>query len=450
MSKEDYLAWANEAFDIRRIFDKPEALKGLRVVELCTLILGPAHAVFLAEMGAEVIKVELPGTGDTMRYVSPRGMFWQNQSLGFFSENRNKYHVTIDVRKAEGKELFKKLIARADVFIENLTAGTMDEWGLGYHQLSAINPGLIYIAKNGFGQWGPYAKGRASYDAVAQAQSGIGFITGFPGRPPLKMGIFIGDYFGAIMSAASVMAALHYRKRTGRGQFIDYAQSEGLIRMLDWTWAYQYLTGQDRDRYGNWDVAICPSGIFRCGDGFIAIAAATDAEFAALAKAMDRPGLAEDARFRTLADRLKEENSRELQKILDEWTAGKTQGEIDRLGGEFGFAAAPVYSEADTYRNEHWRARGATWQHEDPVYGDTVEYGPVVKMSETPGRIKWSAKPVGFDNEFVFGTILGLGKEEQAVLKAKGITTKWADRVGAKPPDDWQGEGLIFNRGGEE
>src|SRR5262249_19635761 len=253
---EEYFRWTAELFDRAKVFDKPDALAGIRVLELTTLILGPSTADFLGEFGAEVIKVELPPAGDTMRYVTPRGTFWQNASLGFFPENHSKYHVGIDLHKEEGKGLFKQLAARADVFVENFRAGTLDRWGIGYRDLSALNPRLVYVANSGFGQWGPFALGRASYDAVAQTVSGMIGITGFPGRPPITCGIFLGDWFGAMLAATAALVALHHRRRTGQGQLIDYAQSEGLIRSLDWTWLLHGLTGESRGPAGNRDRAL--------------------------------------------------------------------------------------------------------------------------------------------------------------------------------------------------
>lgn len=213
MNCEEYLAWTNQEFDASKIFSKPEALRGIRILELCTLILGPAVPDYLGEFGAEVIKVELPGAGDTMRSVTPYGTFWKNASIGQFPQNHNKYHLALDVRTSVGAEIFRRLAQRSDVVVENLRAGTMDRWGIGYKQLNEINPRIIYIALNGFGQWGTYSVGRASYDAVAQTVSGLLATTGFPGRLPLKTGVFIGDYFGALMGALSVLAALHYRDR---------------------------------------------------------------------------------------------------------------------------------------------------------------------------------------------------------------------------------------------
>ncbi|MBI2080417.1 MAG: CoA transferase [candidate division NC10 bacterium] len=445
MPDRNYFAWADEAFDRRAIFDKPEALRGIRVVELSTLILGPATADYLGEFGAEVIKVELPGTGDTMRSVSPEAYYWRNLCLGFTPENHNKFHITLDVHHPEGSALFKQLVARADVLVENVRPGTMDAWRLGYRHLSEVNPRLIYLAASGFGQWGPFSVGRASYDILAQAASGMAYVGGFPGRPPLKVGIYLGDFFGATMNAIAILTALHHRNRTGKGQYIEYSQAEGLIRTLDWTWLFQHLTGQERERTGNRDVAVAPSDIFRCKDGFVAIAAATDAEFAGLCKAMGRPGLAMDKRFATLEARLVPGHNEALCALIGRWTAAKTKKAMDAAGTRFGFAAAPVMDAKDHHGDPHLRARGSVWELDDPLYGSMTEYGPAPKLSATPGRMKWAAKPVGWHNAYVFRRILGLPEEAIRDLEDKKIIGRWADRVGAKPPDDWRPpEGAFF------
>ena len=445
MARDDYFRWAERTFDRSRVFDKPEALRGIRVVELCTLILGPATSDFLGEFGAEVIKVELPGPGDTMRYVAPNAWYWRNLCLGFATQNHNKYHVAIDVHHTEGKDLFQKLVQKSDVVVENVRPGTMDRWGLGYRQLSALNPRVIYLAATGFGQWGPFSVGRASYDLLAQAASGLGAITGFPGRSPMKSGIYMGDYFGALMNATAVLAALHSRDRTGAGQFIEYSQCEGLLRSMDWTWVYQGLTGKERGRYGNRDVAISPSDIFPCKDGLVAIAAGRDEEFGGLCKAMKMPALARDKRFHTLKERLKDAHNQALNTIIANWARAKTVQELDALGARFGFAAAPVQNAKDHIEDEHLRTRGAVWEYEDPLYGPMVEYGPAPKLSASPGRFKWGAKPVGFHNEYVFRTLLGLTSRNLRDLQEKKVIGKWADRIGARPPDDWKpGEGELF------
>ncbi len=443
MEEQSYFDWSDALFAVTKIFGKPEALKGVRVLELCTRVFGPVTADLLAEFGAEVIKIELPGVGDLMRYVAPRGFFWQNISPAFTHMNHNKYHVTIDIRTPEGGELLRGLVAKSAVLIENFRAGSMDRWGVGYRDLSAVNPGLIYQANSGFGQWSVY-KDRPSYDATSQAMSGFSAITGFPGRTPLKTGIWIGDCTGALFAAIGIMAALHHRRKTGQGQLLDVSQAEGLIRTLDWTWLYQTITQKERALYGNRDISCSPSGVFRSREGFIAIAALDDQQFAGLCRAMQRPELPTDSRFSTVTARLAEDHNRALYKMVSEWAVALDAAEIEKLAESHGFAAQRVVNARDHYHDEHLRQRGAVCEFDDPLYGKVVEYGPGPKLSESPGRMRWLAKPVGFHNSYIFRTLLNLTEERLRQLTEKQVIGAWVDRVGAKPPDDWNGrDGII-------
>jgi crotonobetainyl-CoA:carnitine CoA-transferase CaiB-like acyl-CoA transferase len=441
---DDYFEWTERLFDPGRIFDKPEALEGVRVVEVAHIIMGPVNADYLGEFGAEVIKVELPGSGDNMRYVIPDGRPWKNGNPAFFNVNHGKYHIGLDLHTPEGQALFCRLVARADVLVENLVPGTLEEWGIGYRALSAVNPRLVYVADSGFGQWGPFSVGRASYDGVAQVASGLAAISGFPGRPPLKIGVWIGDYFGAILAATAVLAALEYRERAGRGQYIDFAQSEGLIRAMDWTWLHRDRTGRDRERSGNRDQALAPSDIVTCRDGMVAIAAATDEEFQGLALAMGQPELADDPRWKALEARLRPEGNQALCALVADWASRRTLAEIEALAVEHGFAAAPVLDATGIHAEPHFRHRRAVFPLDDPVYGPLADVGPAPKLSATPGRHKWTARPVGFHNEYVFTRLLGLGDAELRDLEARGVIGQWADRPGARPPDGWAGEGAVF------
>jgi crotonobetainyl-CoA:carnitine CoA-transferase CaiB-like acyl-CoA transferase len=439
MDADGYLAWTTALFDPVKIFAKPEALRGLRVLDLGTIFLGPTTTTYLGEYGAEVIKVEIPGVGDTIRALGPT--YHWNMSLIGLSEPKNKYFVGLDVRKPRGADIFKRLVARADVLVENFRAGTLERWGIGYRQLREVNPRLIYSAHNGFGQWGDYGAGRPSYDAIAQGESGMAAISGFPSRPPLKSGGYIGDYLGAVAGAATILAALHHRRKTGEGQFIEIAQVEALIRMLDWTWVYHGLTGKYRARSGNADVGIVPSDIVEAKDGFVAISAPTDQAFRGLAEAMKRSDLADDPRYRTQLSRAKEEHREALLKAIRDWARGVTTANLVALGDRHAFAAAPVASGKDHCADAHLEARRTFWRHDDPIYGRFPLYGPPAKLSATPGRIKWTIKPVGADNDFVFRGLLGLSPDEIEALEAQGIIGRWADKPGQKPPDGWSGEG---------
>jgi crotonobetainyl-CoA:carnitine CoA-transferase CaiB-like acyl-CoA transferase len=412
--------FAEEAFALPGIPAKPEALAGVRVLEVATRIFGPATADYLGVFGAEVIKVELPYRGDLMRYVAPEGFFWKEVSPAFLALNRNKLHVGLDLHPPEGVELFLRLAETSDVVVENLRAGTMDAWGVGYLQLRERNPRIVYAANSGFGQWGPYAAGRASYDATAQAVSGFSAITGFPEHPPMKAGFWVGDYTAALMSAIAILAALRARENTGEGQLIDLSQAEAMIRTLDWTWPYAGLTGKDRPRAGNVDPSYPPSGIYRCSDGFVAISVRDEDELIHLAHALgatmpDEVGIATPDRVAAFA-------------------ACRTVEGVLRAAADEGFSASAVLGGRDHYRDPHLRARGTVCEVADPLYGRVDEYGPAPKLSESPGRVKSSAKPVGWHNDLVFGEMLGLSAQAMEALTAKRVIGKWADAPGARPP----------------
>ena len=445
MANEEYFKWAESLLDPAKTWEKPEALADIKIVELATLILGPSLPAYLSELGATVFKVELPGAGDTMRSLTPFAKFFRGCALGWLKEARNKYHLAIDVRVAEGKEIFCELVKRSDVVVENLRAGTMDRWGIGYRQLKEINPGIIYIALNGFGQWGPYLE-RPSYDAIAQSESGMAWISGFPDKLPMKSGIWLADYFGGLMGAAGVLGALAYRDRTGKGQYIEYSQAENLMRVMDWTWLYQHFTGKGRGRYGNRDVSICPSDIFPCKDQLVAIAAATDQQFKALCQAMNQPQLAADPRYATHVARLREDNAVALLGIIRSWAAQKTFAEVDALACQYGFAADKLATGKDHFSDQHLIKRNFTYTVNDPMYGEIIEEGIAPKLSETPGRIKWAGKPVGFDNEYVLKRFLGMRTDRIQGLKERNVIGKWVDQPpGRRPPEGWDGKtGLIL------
>lgn len=414
------------------------------MLDLSVLIFGPATGDFLGELGAEVIRVELPGQGDVIRILGGASFFWKNVSVAFFGMNHSKYHVGIDMHKPEGQDLIRKLAARSDILIENFRAGTLEEkFGLGYRRLREVNPRLIYVANTGFGQWGPFSRGRASYDGLAQAVSGFTAITGVEGELPTKVGSYIGDWFGACMAALAALAALHWRERTGEGQFVEMAQCEGLLRAMDWTWLYAGLTKKDRPKTGRRDPVFSPSGVYACADGYVALVAATDAEFRRLCKLLGQPALAEEPRFASPVSRREPGNAGALDRLIAAWCRGRTRAEIEQAAREHGLAAAPVMTGQDHFESAHFRARRSVWEYEDPVYGTMVEYGPAPKLSATPTRVKWAGKPVGFHNSLVLKSVLGLSESEIKELEAKQVIGQWADRMGAKPPDDWNGEGFV-------
>lgn len=440
--QESYRDYLKRIYDPGRLFDKPEPLEGIRVLEVGYVHLGPAACEFLAQFGAEVIKFE-GRKGDLMRFVTPYAFFYKNMSPGLEIENRNKYWVGMHLGEPGAREIFLDLVKKSDVVVDNLTPGRTAEWGISYRELREINPRIIQLHVSGYGSWGPWAK-RNSYDAAAQSMGGLSAITGFEERGPIKSGSWIADWITALMCAIAVTAALNYRERTGEGQFIDYLQVENVIRWLDWTWLYTWKTGENRVRSGNRDLAVCPSDLFRCADGWVAIAAFSKPEFRGLCKAMERLPLYD--RFASPRDRLKDENARELLGAISAWAASRTVDEVEDLGRFHGFAASRVLEAGDVYHGEHFRERSTVQEHIDPLYGPMVQHCCPPALSGTPGRIKWSSRPLGFDNRHVLSGILGMSEEAVKNLEDEGVIFQWNPDIPSHcPPPDWDGEsGLRF------
>ncbi len=423
-------------------YSKPMPLKGIKVLEVCTVLLGPAGPGFLAEMGAEVIKCEIPPMGDTCRDLTPFGYLFREQGLAFVHVNTNKYWIGLDLHTSEGQKIFHELAAKADIIEDNLRPGVMESWNIGYRQIQKINPGIIYLSKNGFGQWGQYAEeNRPSNDGASQAFSGYAWLSCFPGHPPLKSRLYVCDNYGALMGELAVLAALHYRQKTGKGQYIELSQTESIMRVISWVWPYQQITGKVAMPAGNRDVSICPSDTFYCADDvFVAIAAPSKEEFTGLCNAMGKPELATDPRFSDHLTRLQENNAVEILKIIAGWMRTKTAVEIEELAEKYGFAASHLYTTKDVVEDEHFRERGFMTEVYDPLIGKYLDHEFPVMMSKSPPRVEWSVRPVGFDNEYILKNVLGKSEDEIKQLyecRALGI---WADVPGRRPPLDWDGE----------
>ncbi len=434
---------------VKNKFARPGPLKGVRVLEVCTLLFGPSGPSFLAEMGAEVIKIELPPVGDVTRSLNPFGWFYKEQSPMFMHINPNKYYMALDLHIDLGQQIFKELAAKADVIEFNLRPGVTRRWNIGYEQVREVNPGIIFIEKNGFGQWGLYAEqDRPSNDGAAQALSGYAWISSFQGRPPLKQSIWICDYYGGLMGEVAVLAALHHRRKTGKGQFIEMSQSENIMRTMGWVWPYQQLAQKGVEPAGNRDQCICPADTFLCRDGLLAaLAAPAPDEFLGLCKAMGKPELAEDPRFADHAVRLQDENALAILKIIADWAATKTADEIEGLGKQNGFAATRLHNAVDMNTDPQRRQRGFVKEIDDPLYGRYVEHDFPVMMSRTPPKIKWTVRPVGFDNDYIMTKILGRSQAQIDELYLHGVLGKWKDQQGRRPPPDWDGQsGAIVRR----
>lgn len=421
---------------------KSSPLEGIRVLEVCTMLLGPIGPALLAQLGAEVIRCEFPPMGDVTRSLNPFGWFFKDQSPLLLHINQGKYWVGLDLHTTEGQQTFCELAAQCDIVENNFRPGVMEHWNIGFRKIREINPGIIFLSKNGYGEWGRYAReNRPSNDGASQALSGYSYMSRFPGQTPLKIRAYIGDNYGGMVAEVAVLAALHYRDRTGKGQFIEFSQTENVMRTMSWIWPYQQITGKAPKPAGNRDVSICPADTFRSSDGiFVALAASTPEEFKGLCTAMGKPELAEDPRFKDHLNRLKEENAVAILKIISDWVRTRRADEIEALAERHGFAATHLYTAKDLVENEHYRARDFRTEIDDPMYGRYRNYEFPVKMSETPPKTKWSVRPVGFDNEFVMKKFLGKSNEEIQKLYDAGALAKWKDTQGRRPPPGWDGK----------
>jgi len=421
---------------------KSSPLEGIRVLEVCTMLLGPIGPALLAQLGAEVIRCEFPPMGDVTRSLNPFGWFYKDQSPLLLHINQNKYWVGLDLHTSEGQKTFCELAAQCDIVENNFRPGVMESWDIGYRKIREINPGIIFLCKNGYGEWGQYAKeNRPSNDGASQALSGYSWMSRWPGQTPLKMRAYIGDNYGGMCAEIAVLAALHYRDRTGKGQFIEFSQTENIMRTMSWVWPYQQIAGKPPEPSGNRDVSICPADTFRSKDGiFVALAASTPEEFKGLCSAMGKPELAEDPRFKDHLTRLKEENALAILKIISDWIRTRRADEIEAIAEQYGFAATHLYTARDLVENQHFEARDFRTEIDDPLYGRYRNYEFPVKMSETPPKTKWSVRPVGFDNEYVMKRFLGKSDAEIRKLYDSGALAKWKDAQGRRPPPGWDGK----------
>ena len=432
--QNDYFAFTGQLFDPREASEKPEALKGIRVLDLSHMIYGPTVARLLAQFGAEVIKVELPFYGDYWRGSTYWGKFWKHSNPLWHFVNHSKHFVAIDVKKPKGRDLILRLAELSDVVVENFAAGTVEAWGIGYTQVSRINPRVIYVHCSTFGQYGPHTF-RPGWDLIAQGVSGILSLTGHPDTDRrFKIPDYYADFQPGHFAAMCVLAALHHREKTGKGQCLDVAQAEVMMREM-FNFTYISRTGEDVGVTGNTDPTMAPSGLFKTADGkFIALAIGTDRQFEGLSEAIGRPELAFDNRFKAAVSRLRPENCNALRTIIEQWVATKMLSEVIELAGRYGFPAAEVADDVQI-ANEAWRReRGSVVRYEDKMYGSLVLSGAPAMLSKTPGRIKWLTRPLGYHNRLVLKRLLGLSEADIKELVKEKVVGFWDYRPGLRPP----------------
>ncbi|MET0293777.1 MAG: CaiB/BaiF CoA-transferase family protein [Phenylobacterium sp.] len=391
-------------------------LAGLRVIEMGTLIAGPFCGQILGDFGAEVIKLEDPGSGDPMRQWGrslPMGLSPWWPVIG-----RNKKSVTVDLRKDEGRSLARTLIGRADVVVENFRPGAMEKWGLSYETLAADNPGLIMARISGYGQTGPYSR-RAGYGLIGEAMGGLREITGEPDRPPARAGISIGDSLTAMHAAMGVTMALNARQRTGRGQVVDAALYESVLAVMENLVTEYDLTGYVRERSGSILPGIAPSNVYPCAGGeMILIGGNGDTIFVRLCKAMDRPDLAADPRFATHSARGVAQA--ELDAIIADWTSARTLSDLLVLLEAEGVPSGRLYRAPDMLEDPQFAARDAIVEADHPVFGRIKMQNAFPRLSATPGRVRWPGPALGEHTDEVLREVAGLSADAIAELRAKG------------------------------
>jgi crotonobetainyl-CoA:carnitine CoA-transferase CaiB-like acyl-CoA transferase len=423
--------WARAAEDPGRSSEKPEALDGLLVLD-CAVGHYGGHVLggFLGELGAEVIKLEPPG-GDPARAWGPPDAGVRDEGLAYLAEGRNRYYATLDLTSPEGQAILRQLATRADVLIEGYPPGQMDTWGIGFRQLSLVNPRLVYVALSTHGQFGPRAEGSGpEYDLIDQALSGLAYITGLPGdggpeTGPTRVGSWIGAYAQAAWAGVGTLAALHWRDASGQGQMIDVSGAEALMRYLEYTLLLYHGGGEVRERLGSMDVAVSVYTIVPVKDGWAFIAGYTDANFGAICRIMGRPELAQDPRFRTSLDRTRPDHRAELRDEIARWSVVYTSSEIlakvlaDPGPGTVVFG--PVNLPTQTLAERHWWERGCFARLDDPVYGPLTLAAPAWRMTRTPPRLKVPGRPAGYHTAHVYARHLGMGPTRLAELRARRI-----------------------------
>ena len=389
------------------------ALSDIRVIEMGQLLAGPFCGQLLGDMGAEVIKIEPPGAGDPMRLwgLGETKLQWEVIA-------RNKKSVSLNLRVPEGQEIARKLIASADVLIENFKPGTLEKWGLSPATLQAENPGLIVARMSGYGQTGPYS-GRAGFGGIGEAMGGWRYIVGEPDRPPSRMGVSIGDTLTATFGCMGVLAALHVRERTGNGQLVDAALYESVLQVMEGLVPEYDHGGVIRERSGSFLPGIAPSNVYSCSDGDYMIGANNDRIFARLAEAMGQPELVGDARYATHIARGC--NQIELDERINAWTQTLTVDNLDALMIAHSIPAGRVYRAPEMIADPHFQAREAIVEVETERFGKVRMQNAFPKLSLTPSGIRSPAPShVGQHNAEIYGELLGIDDATQTMLAAAG------------------------------
>jgi crotonobetainyl-CoA:carnitine CoA-transferase CaiB-like acyl-CoA transferase len=391
-------------------------LAGIRVLELGSFVAGPFAGQLLADLGAEVVKVESPEPGDPMRRW---GVLVDGRSVWWSALARNKRLVAVDLRRAEGRAVVRRLALTCDVVLENFTPGRLEEWGLGYDELIEENPRLVMTRVSGFGQTGPRA-GEPGFGSIGEAMGGLRELTGSPDRPPARASVSMGDQISGLFAAFGTLAALRQVERDGKGQLVDVALYEAVFALMESLVADYELTGDVRTRAGGTLPGVAPSNAYPTADGrMVMIAANADAIFTRLTAVMGRPELAADPRYATHVAR--GSRMEEIDDIVSAWTKTLDFEAIDKILEAAAVPHGLIYRAPDMLDDPQYLARGMIQRVHDAVLGrDVPMAGVVPRLSRTPGRIRWAGADVGAHTDEVLAE-LGLDDRERQALVDNGV-----------------------------
>ncbi len=389
---------------------------GIRVLDLSRVLAGPYCSMILADMGAEVIKLEIPGRGDDSREFPP---FKDGKSLYYVNLNRGKRSITLNLKHPEGRRIFIELVKKCDVLLENFRPGTMDRLGLGYDVLREVNPRLVYASISGFGQTGPF-RDRPGYDIIGQAMGGLMSVTGWPDSPPTRTGTAIGDVLSALFCCIGILVALQVRERTGRGQIVDVALVDSVFASLENIPMKFFVDGEIPTRIGNRYEFVYPYDSFRAADGWVIIGVANDAVWGRFIEATGMSHLADDERFDTNPRRVESHGA--LKPQVEEWASKRNVMEIVSLLTGHGVPACPIYSIKDIVEDPHIAMeRGMIVELDQPGLGEVRLLGNPVKMSETRPSLKGPAPVLGEDTEAILKELVDLSDSEIDRLRRDGV-----------------------------
>ena len=391
----------------------PGPLQGVRVLDMTWALAGPFCSMILADLGAEVIKVENPDEGDPSRKNFP---FIKGVSSYFLSVNRGKKSMTVNLRHPRGKEIIQKLAKKSDVLVENFRPGVMDRLGLGYKALREVNPRIIYAACSGFGQTSPYA-GRPAYDVIVQGMGGTLSITGEAGGGPARVGFSIGDIGGGVFTALGILSALHERERSGEGQMVDVSMLDCQVAFLENAFARYFATGEVPERIGTRHPVLTPFQAYPTRDGYLVVAAARDPFWQKFCQVIQREDLVTDPRFK--GNQIRTKNHRELEKEVTQALKGRTTAEWVELMIREDIPCGPVNSVPQLAEDPHTLAREMIAEVSHSKAGNLKVVNSPIKLSRTPVKLEKANPELGENTEEVLTSLLGYRREDIAGLRAE-------------------------------